>query len=236
MVSAKIAEWIAEFVEDVVQQNPALLPTPPSPSPGSHMRSPKPSPRVSGRGSFSSIRLEPAAQGTTSSGSPGGLPDAVATGTAGTQSPGKYAGSGVVGSSFSSRLQAAAVAVPGGGSAGGGGVGPGRLQPTKSLEPTILHNSSPLTRSQRGLSAEAPAAAGDGASQGAAATHGGAAAGSSGSSSNEFAGTPPKGAPPRGLLKQFMGGQKSGKTPQPLSCRWGPASMQAPNASKVHQH
>jgi hypothetical protein len=222
MVSAKIAEWIAEFVEDVVRQNPALLPTPASPSPGSLMRSPKPSPRVSGRGSFSNIRLEPAAHGTPSNGSLGGLFDAGATGAASAHSPAGHAGSTISGGSCSSRLQAAAVAAPGGGSAGGGGGGPGRLQPAQSPEPSGLHHGSPLARSPRGLPAEAPAAAGDGASQAAAAPGSGATAGREGSSvssSNEIAGTPPKGTPPKGLLKHLVGGQNSKKTSQPLSRR-----------------
>lgn len=63
MVSAKIAEWIAEFVEDVVRMNPALLPGNANPSSPALMRSPRPSPRLSGRSSFSNIKLEPAAHG-----------------------------------------------------------------------------------------------------------------------------------------------------------------------------
>jgi hypothetical protein len=63
MVSAKIAEWIAEFVEDVVRMNPALLPGNANPSSPALMRSPRPSPRLSGRSSFSNIKLEPVAHG-----------------------------------------------------------------------------------------------------------------------------------------------------------------------------
>jgi hypothetical protein len=53
MVSSKVAEWIAEFVEDVVRLNPALLLSPgssqsPSAGPGSSvLRSPRRSPRPS---------------------------------------------------------------------------------------------------------------------------------------------------------------------------------------------
>jgi hypothetical protein len=52
MVSAHIAEWIAEFVEDVVRLNPALLPaaaavaSPAAPA-AAALQSPRPSPRLS---------------------------------------------------------------------------------------------------------------------------------------------------------------------------------------------
>ncbi|KAF6258121.1 hypothetical protein COO60DRAFT_1151434 [Scenedesmus sp. NREL 46B-D3] len=57
MVSTKIAEWMAEFVADVVRLNPALLPSPAGGGPaapggglaagGGLLRSPRPSPRAS---------------------------------------------------------------------------------------------------------------------------------------------------------------------------------------------
>jgi hypothetical protein len=66
MVSTKIAEWIAEFVADVVRLNPALLPSPAAaggpPTPmgagltashgGGLLRSPRPSPRPSLRSMY----------------------------------------------------------------------------------------------------------------------------------------------------------------------------------------
>lgn len=59
MVSSKAADWIAEFVADVVHLNPAVLPSPGGTATGgpafSPMRSPRPSPRPSMRSSLSSI-------------------------------------------------------------------------------------------------------------------------------------------------------------------------------------
>eukprot|EP00879_Flechtneria_rotunda_P008587 GHRR01008998.1.p1 GENE.GHRR01008998.1~~GHRR01008998.1.p1 ORF type:complete len:1001 (+),score=424.15 GHRR01008998.1:2495-5497(+) len=57
MVSSKIAEWIAEFVEDVVRLNPAVLPSPGPNAPVSALRSPKPSPKPSARSSLNNLSL-----------------------------------------------------------------------------------------------------------------------------------------------------------------------------------
>lgn len=63
MVSSKAAEWVAEFVADVVRLNPAVLPSPGSTTGGgpavgpafSPSRSPRPSPRPSMRSSMTNI-------------------------------------------------------------------------------------------------------------------------------------------------------------------------------------
>jgi hypothetical protein len=232
MVSAKIAEWIAEFVEDFVRLNPALLPNPASPSPAALGRSPRPSPRVSGRSSFTSIQLEPSAHSAGTSG--GGLnslfdaaaaatssPSAAAAGTAMHSPRGgapASAGGSVGTGSFSSRLQAAS-------GAGSGSSTGGRASSRPSLAPPPVRSASPEpTQSPhnpqlppKGTHTAAPAEGAAAGSQGADEDTEGATPGSTAAAAGLV--TPPK---PKGLFRQLVGGSKGARAPKPLTNRYSP--------------
>lgn len=161
--------------------NPGFLLTqhPASPSPASLMRSPKPSPRASARGSFTSIRLEPSAPAHAAP-----LPLSASSSLGGMQEP--------------TAAVAAAASAGGGGAASAGGVG-------------IASGSSLSSRLQAvGVAGSAASAVAADPPASAAATADDAA---------QAAASPPPvpvvGTPPKGLFKQFVGGSKATKGPQP---------------------
>lgn len=142
---------------------------------------------------------------------------AAAGGNGRSPSPGPPAGP-LGGNSFSSRLHAAAGSA--GGSSSAGGAGPGRvsLQAAASPEPEAYTHSRdaglpPLpagrtAEAKSGVEASAAVAAGT-----AEADSGSTAAAAVGGVAH---GTPPKSTPPKGLLKQLVGGSGA-KAPQPLT-------------------
>lgn len=255
MVSAKIAEWIAEFVEDFVRLNPALLPNPASPAPAALGCSPRPSPRVSGRSSFTSIQLEPSAHSAGNSG--GGLGSLFDAAAAAGSSPAAATAAGTtmhsprggapvsagvsLAGSFSSRLQASSGAGSGSSSSTGGGSSGRPLVPPAALrsaspEPTQAPHVPPLP--PKGTHAAAPAEVAAEATErcdedtigatppGSTASPATAAAAAAGDGSGSRGAAGLVTHPkPKGLFRQLVGGPKGARAPKPLTNRYAKVTI-----------